>query len=755
MNKMLVLLGSLFLAGYSQATAATVAAEKQKNTSKKIYHKGWIDFNKNGKMDIYENPSEPLEKRVEDLLSQMTLEEKIAELNLRPYYESQDSLLRESIRSGQIGALLKANGVALNRSLQKEAVELHRLGIPLMFHEDVIHGYRTILPIPLGESCCWDREMVRQGAALAAKEATAAGIQLTYAPMVDISNDPRWGRIMETSGEDAVLTSALAVARVKGFQGEDLKEKHTLMACVKHFAGYAALRGGRDYQNTDFSFRDLQEQYLPPFQAAIDAGVGSVMCAYTSYDGEPLTMNRFMNHDILREQLGFKGLLMSDWTTFSHAVAEGAAADGKEAAGRGMNSGLDMDMTSSQYSRHLAKLVEENVVSSKDITEAARRALVAKFQVGLFDDPYAYFDTRHEQQTLLSEENRDLACKLTVPTIVLLKNQEEVLPLLHPCKVAVVGPFASDKSNLLGRWSMKGRTEEAVSVEEGLKEVMPEMDFYTAGCKINEVTQEYIAAAVSATAGSDIIIACLGESAGNSGEAVTTAKIALPNEQIELLKALKKTGKKVVTVLFNGRPLILDEVLKESDAVLEAWHPGTMGGKAIALLLSGKENPSGKLTQTFPRHSGQIPLAYNERRTFTRINPMDLPKGPQFPFGFGLSYTRFSYSDMKVSRENIRKGDSLEVSVRIKNTGKYSGREVVQLYIRDEVATIVPREKELRDFTSVTLAPGEEKTVHFTLPPEAFMTYNNRMQKVIEPGTFVIMTGTNSQEVSEKRITIN
>ena len=750
-----MLLGSLLFAGYSQMVTAAVTAEKQKNTSRKIYHKGWIDFNKNGKMDIYENPLEPMEKRVEDLLSQMTLEEKIAELNLLPYYENRDSLIREKIRAGKIGALLKANGAALNRSLQKEAVESHRLGIPLMFHEDVIHGYRTILPIPLGESCSWDRELARQGTALAAKEATAAGIQLTYAPMVDISNDPRWGRIMETSGEDAVLTSALAIARVKGFQGDDLKEKHTLMACVKHFAGYAALRGGRDYQNTDFSLRDLQERYLPPFQAAINAGVGSVMCAYTSYDGEPLTMNRFMNHDILREQLGFKGLLMSDWTTFSHAVAEGAAADGKEAAGRGMNSGLEMDMSSSQYSRHLAQLVEEKVVSPKDITEAARHALIAKFQVGLFNDPYAYFDPRHEQRTLLSEENRELACKLTVPTIVLLKNQEEVLPLLRPCRVAVVGPFASDKSNLLGRWSMKGRTEEAISVEEGLKEVMPEMDFCTVGCKIKEVTEEYISAAVVAATDCDIVIACLGESAGNSGEAVTTAKIALPEEQIALLKALKKTGKKMVTVLFNGRPILLEEVLEESDAVLEAWHPGTMGGKAIALLLSGKENPSGKLTQTFPRHSGQIPLAYNERRTFTRIIPMDLPKGPQFPFGFGLSYTQFCYSDMKVNRETIGKGDSLEVSVRIKNTGKYAGREIVQLYIRDEVATIVPREKELRDFTSVTLAPGEEKTVHFTLAPEAFMNYNNRMQKVIEPGTFIIMVGGNSQDLSEKRIRID
>lgn len=750
MNRITILLGIVSL-----LISPVYASPKKKPPRKNIYHKGWIDFNKNGKMDIYENPSEPMDKRVEDLLLQMTLEEKIAELNLVPYYQQQDSAIRKSIQLGKIGALLKANGAALNRSLQTDAVEAHRLGTPLIFHEDVIHGYRTILPIPLAESCSWDRDMVKQGAALAAYEATATGIQLTYAPMVDVSNDPRWGRIMETSGEDPVLTSALAVARVKGFQGENMKDKHTMMACVKHFAGYAALRGGRDYQNTDFSLRDLQELYLPPFQAAIDAGVGSVMCSYTSYDGEPVTMNRFMNHDILREQMNFKGLLMSDWTTFSNSVAEGAASDGKEAAGRGMNSGLDMDMASSQYIRHLANLVNEKIVSPNDITEAARRALVTKFQVGLFDDPYAYFDIKHEKKTLLSEANRNLACQLTIPTIVLLKNQDDVLPLIQPCKVAVVGPFASDKTHLLGRWSMQGRTEEAVSVEEGLKEVMPNMNFNIAGCKLNEVSKEYIATAAAAASNSDIIIACLGESAGNSGEAVTTAKISLPEEQIALLKALKATGKKVVTILFNGRPLVLGDVLEESDAVLEAWHPGTMGGKAIALLLSGKENPSGKLTQTFPRHSGQIPLAYNERRTFTKIEPKDLPKGPLFPFGFGLSYTKFDYSDLRVDREEIGSGDSLKVSIQIKNTGKYSGREVVQLYIRDEVATIVPREKELRDFTSVTLAPGEQKTVHFTLPPKAFMNYNNKMQKVFEPGTFVIMAGANSKDLSTKKIKIN
>lgn len=685
----------------------------------------------------------------------MTPEEKIAELNLIPYYLQQDSAIRQSIRRGEVGALLKANGAALNRSLQEEAMKHSRLGIPLMFHEDVIHGYRTILPVPLAESCCWDEELVRQGAALAALEASAAGLQLTYAPMVDISNDPRWGRIMETSGEDAFLGSKLAIARVKGFQGDNLADKNTVMACVKHFAGYGALRGGRDYQNTDFSLRDLQERYLPPFQAAVDAGVGSVMCAYTTYDGEPVTMNRFINHDILREQMGFKGLLMSDWTTFNHAVIEGASANGKESALRGMKSGMDMDMSSRQYLRHLKQLLEEKAVSLEAIDEAARRALTVKFQMGLFDDPYRYFDTTLEKKILLSKENRDLACRLTTATMVLLKNDKDILPLKQNGVIALVGPFAANKKDLLGSWTMMGKPEEVVSVKEGISEVMPHVQLNVSECGLEEINDEYISRAKLITEKADVVVVCLGEDSRLIGEAVTTAKISLPESQISLLKAMKATGKKIVTVLFNGRPLVLDEVLESSDAVLEAWYPGTMGGKAVALLLSGQENPSGKLTQTFPRHSGQIPVCYNERRTFGRILPADLQEGPQFPFGFGLSYTQYAYSDLQVNSENIKVGESLQVSVKVKNIGQHKGREVVQLYIRDEVATIVPREKELRGFQSVVLMPGEERTVCFTLPAEAFIIYDNKMRKVIEPGVFKIMAGADSETLQQKSITIS
>lgn len=752
MNRNIIALGLLLLFGTLSSDG--VQALPRKGDTRKEDGRAWTDLNRNGKKDRYENPALPVEERVGHLLSLMTLDEKIAELNLLPYYASQDESVRSKIRKGMVGALLKANGVSLNASLQREAVEHHRLGIPLMFHEDVIHGYRTILPIPLGESCCWDRDLVRRGAALAAKEAAAAGIQLTYAPMVDISSDPRWGRIMETSGEDPVLTAELAAARVKGFQGDDLGDNTTVMACVKHFAGYAALRGGRDYQNTDFSLRELKEVYLPPYRAAIEAGAGSVMCSYTTYDGEPVTMNRFMNHDILRGQLGFEGLLMSDWTTFNHAVAEGAAHDGKEAAGRGINSGLDMDMSSSQYSHHLKALVEEGVVSEEAVTEAARRALVAKFRVGLFDNPYAYFDLKREKATLLSEELRNEACSLATASMVLLKNHEGTLPLAGTSKIVLVGPFAQDKSNLLGNWCMAGRTDEAVSMEEGLRDVMLEAKLDVVPCKLGGANEVYVDSVLSAARGSDVVVACLGEAAWASGEAVTSARIALPDDQMALLKALKKSGKKVVTVLFNGRPLVLGGVLEASDAVLEAWHPGTMAGKAVALLLSGVENPSGKLTQTFPRHVGQVPLAYNERRSFGRIEPYDVPKGPQFPFGFGLSYTRFAYSDLRVERSEISVGDSLQVSVCVKNTGEREGREVVQLYIRDEVATVVPREKELRDFSSVVLKPGEQKTVRFTLPARAFKSYNNKMRHVVEPGVFQIMAGGNSAEVLTAKVRV-
>lgn len=700
----------------------------------------------------YKDRNKPVEVRVHDLLRRMTLEEKIAELNLVPYYASSDSAVRAQIRQGKIGALLKANGAALNRSLQEEAVGNSRLGIPLIFHEDVIHGYRTLSPIPLAESCSWDTVMVRRSAEAAAREATASGIQLTYAPMVDVSNDPRWGRIMETSGEDAFLGAAMAAARVRGFQGDNLSDGHTLAACVKHFIGYAALLGGRDYQNTDFSYRDLKERYLPPFQAAVDAGVSSVMCSYTSYDGEPVTMNRRINTDLLREEMQFKGLYMSDWTTLGHAVTEGASRDGRESSRRAMESGLDMDMSSGQYARWLRELVLAGEIDSSLIDRAAARALTLKFTTGLFDDPYKYFDVRKEKKITGSREIRQTVLDMALESMVLLKNDSSVLPLSGTEKIALAGPFTDMKADLMGSWTMKGQAGEVVSVWEGFCGKMPRGQLIHAGCTWDGVTPEYIAGLEEQVREADVVLACIGEYAFHIGEAVTTGRLQIPEEQIQMLRALKATGKPVIAVLFNGRPLVLDQVLASCDALLEAWYPGTLGGTAVASLLLGETSPSGKLTQTFPRHAGQVPVAYNFRRSFARIEHADLEKGPQFPFGFGLSYTTFAYGRPETDRTEYAQGDTVCVKVRVRNTGRMAAREVVQLYVRDEVATVIPREKELKGFASVFLQPGESREVLFRLPWESFRIWNNRMEHVLEPGVFTLQTGGDSEKVQSVQI---
>ena len=700
----------------------------------------------------YQKESIPVPQRVKDLLSRMTLEEKIAELNLIPYYTKDDSICRSLIRAGKVGAFLKANGAELNRSLQEEALKHSRLGIPLIFHEDVIHGYRTITPIPLAESCSWNPELVEQSAAMAAREAAAAGIQLTYAPMVDISYDPRWGRIMETSGEDAYLCGELAAARVRGFQGNDLTSPHTIAACVKHFAGYGAVMAGRDYQERYVSLRKLQEIYLPPFQAAINAGVASVMCAYTSYDGEPLTMNYFMNEEMLRKQMQFKGLLMTDWTTFQHAVTEGAADNGQEAAERGIKSGIDMDMSAKQFIEFLPELVRTQKVPEQLINRAAARALELKFRLGLFDNPFAYFNTEREKQTLYSKESQEDAYQMACQSMVLLKNEDRTLPLSDSKRIALVGPFANTRYHLLGSWNMKGDSKEVITVEEGFKALRTDIPIDVRACDFSGITPAYLSDVCALAQKNEIIIACLGEPSNLSGEAVSTAKIELPDQQMRLLKALKTTGKKIIVVLFNGRPLVLDEVLKNCDALLEAWYPGTMGGKAVAALLTGIENPSGKLSQTFPRHAGQIPIVYNARRTFYTVHHADIPQGALFPFGFGLSYTQYKYSSPVTDKTEYRRGDSVTVRIKIKNTGSVAGREIVQLYIRDEVATVIPREKELKRFASIHLQPGEEKEIRFTIPSADFSIYNNKMEKVLEPGSFTIGIGPNSSELNQTKV---
>lgn len=710
-------------------------------------------------VDVYKDKNAPVEERVADLLSRMTLEEKVSEMILKPYYppsqygvgghgekeNAQKVVIHpdtlKQVQEGKVGAFLKANGVATNRVLQEQQMKHSRLGIPLMFHEDVVHGYRTILPVPIASACSWNDDAIEKAEAVAAREASASGLQLTYAPMVDVTSDPRWGRIMETSGEDPYLGARIAAARVRGFQGDsekDLSRNDTIMGCVKHYAGYPSLEGGLDYYYKDFSWRDLQETYLPPFQGAIRAGVGSVMCSYTAYNGEPATFNRFLNIDVLRNQLGFKGLLVTDWNTLNHAKSMGASASNKESAERGIKGGIDMDMTSGQY-MNLIQLVKEGKVPMKLIDQAVAHCLKAKFQTGLFDDPYRYFDEKKEKEILLSNRNKADALAITQESIILLQNKDNVLPLSPDHRVALTGWLADNGKNQLGSWDASGKGEESITVFKGMKEIW----------KDNLVSDSQafttnIPKSLDLIKDVDTVVVCLGENRSWSGEASNRATLELSDDQIEHLKAIKKAGKKIISIVFAGRPVIMDEIAQNSDAVLYAWFPGTMGGTAIAQLVSGEVNPSAKTCQTFPRHAGQIPVSYRWHRPFHYTGYSDMPRTPFYPFGFGMSYTTFNYSAPKTNKEEYAIGEPVQVTVKVANTGKRAGREIVQCYIRDEIASVVPRERELREYTSVDLQPGEEKEVTLTLPPSAFEIITVDQKRVIEPGSVQIFVGPDS-----------
>lgn len=679
---------------------------------------------------LYKDASAPIDDRVNDLLDRMTVDEMIAQMNLLPRWDHNDSTVRAAIDRDEVGAILKSSGVALNRSLQEQALKSSRLGIPLMFHEDVIHGYRTIFPVPLAESCCWDREQVRLNSEVIAREAAAAGLQLTYAPMVDISTDGRWGRIMETSGEDPFLTSELAKARVIGFQGDDLASEETIMACVKHFAGYAKLDAGRDYLNTEFTVRELQETYLPPYRACIEAGVGSLMESYTIYDGIPVSFSKFLLNDVLRDELGYDGLLMTDWKTMFYALKEGAVNSEVESVRRALNAGIDMDMASEYSAKHLKGLYEEGKVSKKRIRDAAYHCLKAKFQMGLFDDPFKYFDEKREAEEVKSESIRKVARQAASGSMVLLKN-DGVLPLRKGSRVNVVGPFAEGGEDYLGAWSACGKGDEVVGVSEGIKDVFVQ------------------------SAGAGVVIACIGEPRKLIGEGVSTGKLELDESQIALLRKYRKAGKKVVAVLFNGRPLCVEQILDNCDALLEAWYPGSEGGYAVADILCGDVNPSGKLVQTFPRHVGQVPVQYNPLRTFGYVYHYDIGDKPQFPFGYGLSYTTYEYSEPRADKSAYKIGDNVTVSVDVTNAGKVKGDEVVQLYVADIVASVVPRERMLKGFEKVSIAPGETRTVTFTLAPKTFEIYDADHKWTVEPGEWRIEVGASSADTKSVMITMD
>lgn len=707
--------------------------------------------------------------KVDSLLERMTLEEKVGQLTLfTSDLTTTGPTIRDDykklINEGKTGAIFNAYGTEYTRELQDMAVKNSRLGIPLLFGYDVIHGFRTIFPIPLGEAASWDPELARESARAAAREAAAVGLHWTFAPMVDVSRDPRWGRIAESAGEDPYLNSRFAEARVEGFQGTDLSDTRTILATAKHFAAYGAAEGGRDYNTVNMSDQRLWEIYLPPFKAALDAGVGSFMTAFNEYNGVPATGSKYLFNDILRNQWNFEGFVVTDYTSIPEMIAHGAAADAEAAVKMAMEANVDMDMQSGLYMEKLPQLVEGGTIVEEQIDQAAGRILKAKYQLGLFEDPYRYIDEERETRELLSDENRKLARTVARESIVLLKNEEALLPLSKEISdLAVIGPLADNQRELLGSWSAAGEWEDNVTVLEGIKEKVGDATriHYAKGGEITGTSTEQFAEAEQAARTSDAAIVVLGEEALMSGEAASRATLDLPGVQQELLQAVHGTGTPVVFVLMSGRPLTITWADEHVPAILETWFLGTETGHAVADILFGDDNPSGKLPITFPRAVGQIPYYYNHKNTGRPISEekytskyIDVENTPLYPFGYGLSYTNFSYKNLELSDRQIGSDDALTVRVDVQNTGERAGEEVVQLYVRDLVASLTRPVKELRAFKKVKLKPGQVKNVSFTLSKEDFSFYDQELKKVIEPGKFKIFVGPNSRDLKEAEVVI-
>ncbi|MDA3894314.1 MAG: beta-glucosidase BglX [Salinivirgaceae bacterium] len=719
-----------------------------------------------------QNNSDKTMNHIDHLLSQMTLKEKIAQLNLITALDDYNNPLEnveDKVRNGEVGHILKSNGVKNNFYLQKIAIEESRLGIPIMFQEDVIHGYKTAFPGPLAEAASWNLERIEQTAAAAAKEATASGIQLTYAPMVDITRDPRWGRIVEGAGEDPYLGSLIAKARVKGFQGDNLADSSTLMACAKHFLGYGDAMAGIDYNIGDFSERELREIYLPPFKAAIESGVGSMMVAYSAIDGVPATANKWLMQDLLRDELGFDGIVISDWRTVSNLVKTGVATNNKDATHQAIEAGLDIDMVSELYVQNLEELVNEGKVDIKLIDKAVRRVLKAKTDLGLFDDPYVYFDSVREKKWVMHPSHLELSRKAARESMVLLKNarlsgqEKHLLPLSKSVNsIAVIGPLATRQKDLLSWWAAnhsQADKNDVVSLLHGIKAAVSSSTkvTYTEGIILEGFEKkglELIPAAIKAAKQADVVILALGEEYWMSGEGGSISDITLPGAQPELVEALAQTGKPVVAVLINGRPFDIRKTVESFDAVLEAWQPGTMGGYAIADILFGDFNPCGKLPVTFPQNTGQIPIFYNIKRgshDFEGIdlkdryknNYLDITHKPLFPFGFGLSYTTFEYSNLRVNTDT----DIPTVGIKVTNSGKVDGFEVVQLYIKDIVTQVATPHKQLKGFERIFLKAGESKVVTFNITDDKLSYIGKELKPLIEAGEFEIMVGGNSEEL--------
>lgn len=701
---------------------------------------------------------------VRDLMKKMTLTEKIGQLSQYVGGElltgPKSGAVSDSLFvRGMVGSILNVGGVDNLRKLQQKNMESSRLKIPILFAFDVIHGYKTIFPTPLAESCSWDLALMYETAKAAAIEASASGIHWTFAPMVDVARDPRWGRIVEGAGEDTYLGCKIAEARVRGFQW-NLGKPNALFACAKHFVAYGAPQAGRDYAPVDLSLSTLAEVYLPPFKACIDAGVHTFMSAFNSINGVPATSNRWLLTELLRKEWKFKGFVVSDWNAVQELKAHGVAETDEDAAMAAFNAGVDMNMTDGLYNRCLEKLVRENRIDMNEIDASVERILRAKYALGLFEDPYRFLDNQRESREVRSASAMALARKAAASSMVLLKNANALLPLSKQTKrIALVGPLANNRAEVMGSWKARGEDKDVVTVLEGVKNKLgsgTEVN-YVQGCDFLDPSTSEFSAALEAAKQSDVVIAVVGEKALMSGESRSRAVLRLPGKQEALLDTLRKAGKPLVVVLMNGRPLCLESVDKQADAMLEAWFPGTQCGNAVADVLFGDIVPAAKLTASFPLTEGQIPNNYNYKRSgrpgdmpySSTVRHIDVPNRNLYPFGYGLSYTTFSYGEMQCPTAFDDKG-FLQVSVDVTNTGNYDGEEIVQLYVADKVASMVRPVKELKGFQKVFIPKGQTKRVEFKLNVKDLGFWNSLMQYVVEPGTFEIMVGTNSEELQKK-----
>ena len=738
---------------------------------------GFAQGNKDAKMHQFVNT----------LMSKMTLEEKLGQLNLPASSDFvtgavSSSDIADKVKAGKVGGVFNIRSVTKIKELQQFAVNNSRLHIPLLFGMDVIHGYKTIFPIPLGMSATWDMELVERSASIAASEASADGIQWTFSPMVDLTRDPRWGRTSEGNGEDAFLSSAIAKAMVHGYQGDDLAAPNTILSCVKHYALYGAAEGGRDYNTTDMSRVRMYNEYFPPYKAAVDAGVASVMMSFNEVDGIPASGNKWLIDDVLRKQWKFNGFVVSDYTGIPEMTNHGVG-DAQTVNVMSMNAGVDMDMVGEGFLNTMKKSLQEGKVTIAQINKACERILISKYQLGLFDDPYRYCNEQRSATEVFTAANRAESRRIAAQSFVLLKNNN-VLPITSGKKIALIGPLANAKENMTGTWSVGADNSKSISLLKGLTDAVGNNGkvVYAMGSNLeddlemqkrqtlfekdiardNRSAEAMIQEALAVSADADVIVAALGEGAESSGESASKSNIDIPEAQKRLLKALVATGKPVVLVLFNGRPLTLNWENENVPAILDVWFAGSEAGDAIADVLLGKVNPSGKLTMSFPQNVGQIPLYYNHKNTgrpltgkwFSKFqsNYIDVSNEPLYPFGFGLSYTHFEYGEIQLSSKQLKGNQKLTVTIPVKNIGKFAGKEVVQLYIRDEVGSITRPVKELKGFEKIELAAGATKEVIFEITPELLKFYNSDLKFDWESGDFQIMVGPNSRDVKAVKV---